>query len=677
MSDTKNNRIEPGENAGADGIKLGFEVSQLILDSSPNAIIVMDADKNFIDCSSAALKLFGITEKSEHLQNPFLFCAPIQPNGMFAGHAARDITQQALDSGVAVADWMFRDKNGGNIPAEVTMKKIMTGDSYLMILYVRDLRAEIEAQSAVKEITELNRIMIDSAPICCVFFDDGFNVVNCNPAALSLFGIPTIDAFIKTFFKHSPEHQPDGRLSTDAYKVHMQNAFNGGHTNFEWDHLTSDGEALPVEATFVRVEYERSYRIAGYFRDLRGQRAVFEEMQRAERKLREAKDLAESSAKTKSEFLANMSHEVRTPMNGIIGVTNLALRNVTSDIQRGYLEKIDQSAKSLLRILDDILDFSKIEAGRVEIEYAEFSIHNVLEDIYNITSVSVLNKGIGMTVNISEDIDFNVIGDSLRLQQVLLNLISNAIKFTEKGSVKVDVSIAHSENDTAQLLFSVKDTGIGMTEEQMSRIFEAFGQADTSTTREYGGTGLGLAISKSLVHLLGGRIWVESTPGVGSTFFFTATFKTVESDGTAAVQRQTEDEFQVPDNIKGSRVLLAEDNEINRFIANELLTTAGFLLDSAENGAQAVEMVQSQTYDIILMDIQMPEMDGFTATKIIRSMHEFDHLPILAMTANAMQGDREKSLEAGMDDHITKPLMPQVMFKKICHWIEAGRSPEG
>ena len=644
-------------------------LSRLILDTNPLAITVLDQDFEFIDCNEAALRLFEASSKSEYLQNHFMFMPPIQPSGMFSGDAAREIVSDLLNTGEVIAHWLYKNKSGGIIPCEITLRMIHIDDTNLIILYTRDLRDEIEAQAQVREVTERNRIMIDASPICFVFFDDSFQVVDCNPAALSLFGMPDIETFADKFFALCPDCQDDGIASFDGYREIMQKTFNGGQMNFEWNHLTANGELLPVDTTFVRVEYKGSYRIAGYLRDLREHNAVLEEMQRAERKLREAKELAEDSARTKSEFLANMSHEIRTPMNGIIGITNLALRNETSDTQRDYLEKIDQSAKSLLRILDDILDFSKIEAGRLEIEQAEFRIDAVLNDIRNITAYAILQKGIEFSVNTPEELTYSVIGDSLRLKQVLLNITSNAIKFTEKGGVTISVEITDRKEDTVALLFSITDSGIGMTEVQVSRVFAAFGQADTSTSRKYGGTGLGLAISKSLVELMGGRIWLESEPGVGTTFRFTAEFEIAFFDGTQPEAVSDSDDYIIPEQLIGSKLLLVEDNEINRLIATELLGSAGFEIDIAVNGLEAVHMVEKNKYDLILMDVQMPEMDGFESTRIIRSDSRNDEIPIIAMTANAMQGDREKSLESGMDDHITKPLMPRTLMETICNWL--------
>jgi len=653
-------------------------LSQLILDSNPLAVTVLDDKMNFIDCNGAALQLFEISDSRELLNNFFLFSEPIQPNGMFAGNLAREYVRQALETGEFTAQWMHKTKSGAPIPCELILKRIDYDDTYIIITYVRDLRAEVEAQAAVREVTERNKLMIDATPIGFVFFDDEFNVVDCNQAALSLFGVANIQSFIDLFFKLSPEYQNDGILSSDGYKTNMQKAFNDGRLIFEWDHLTASGENLPVEVTFVRVEYNRSYRIAGYFRDLREYRAMLKEMQLAEQKLREAKELAEESTKIKSEFLANMSHEIRTPMNGILGITGLAMKNEKSEEQKEYLTKIDQSARSLLRILNDILDFSKIEAGKLAIEKTEFRIDSVLNEIHNILAFSISQKGIELIINISDKINFNIVGDSLRLQQVILNITSNAIKFTHEGYVTVSVEVIETHENIAELLFAIKDTGIGMTKEQCSKVFGAFDQADSSTTRKYGGTGLGLAISKSLIELMDGHIWVESEPNVGTTFFFTAKFEFKEARGQRELSDIDEDYqggdvYVIPEELSGARLLIVEDNEINQLIASEYLKEAGFTYDIANNGVEAVKMIELNDYRLILMDIQMPEMDGLTATSIIRANSKFENIPIIAMTANAMQGDRERSLSAGMDDHITKPFIPKLMLDTICYWLSNSR----
>ena len=671
MTDAMDDITKPDRLSDSQGPVAGSSMAQMILDSCPLAVFVLSPENSIIECNEAALRLLDAPSKKELSGNHFFYTMPIQPNGKFAGEYARELVSEAVEKGEVVAEWIYRNTSGDPVPSELTLKRIDVGDSYIVINYVRDLRAEFEVQAAVKEITERNKIMIDVTPICFVFFDDAFTVVDCNPAALSLFGMPTTKAFADDFFSLCPEYQSDGKLSADGYKEKMQNAFNSGELVFEWEHLTAAGDLLPVEVTFIRVEFKGSYRLAGYFRDLREQRAVMEEMQRAEQKSRDARELAEDSARIKSEFLANMSHEIRTPMNGIIGITNLAIKNDKSGKQLEYLSKIEQSAKSLLRIIDDILDFSKIEAGRLEIEKSEFCVRSFINDIRNIQSFFASEKGLELIINISEEIDFNVIGDSLRLQQVMLNILSNAIKFTHEGHIAISVGVAERNSDTATLVFAIKDTGIGMTWEQASKVFDAFNQADSSTTRKYGGTGLGLAISKRLVELMGGRIWLDSSPGVGTTFFFTTVFETVEARDLSTAVDYDVSKFVIPPESLGARILLVEDNEINQIIAFELLCEAGFSVEVADNGKQAVDKVTQNEYDIILMDLQMPEMDGFTATNILRSNEEHQNIPIVAMTANAMQGDREKSIQAGMVDHITKPLNPKILLETVCRWLSA------
>jgi len=655
--------------------KLGSRAtfSSVMFNSNPLASMIINRDYQLIDCNDTAMRVIGVSKKEEFFDKLFMFTSPIQPNGMFSGEYARELVSTAFKTGEASARWIFRGKDGTLIPSGALFRRIDIEGESIVIIYIRDLREEIEAQAEIKEITDRNEIMINMTPIGFVFFDDEFNIVNCNPAALSLFGVSTQEEFINNFFALSPKYQKDGGLSTDDFRERMQKAFSYGQLKFEWEHLTANGLNLPVEVTLVRVEYKGSYRLAGYVRDLREQKAVIAEMELAEQKLREAKDLAEESARIKSEFLANMSHEIRTPMNGIIGITNLALRNEKSEQQRSYLTKIDQSAKWLLRIIGDILDFSKIEAQKLELEMSEFRIESVIKEVTNIIAFNAMQKAIDIETNISDKIKFNLIGDYYRLEQVLLNISSNAVKFTNEGNVAISVDVNEINGSNVKLLFSIKDTGIGMSDKQKEKIFETFRQADSSTTRIYGGTGLGLAICKSLLELMGGEIWVESTPGVGTTFYFTACFETAKERELESDAHRLDEEYIVADELRGAHILLAEDNEINSLIAVELLTTAGFTVDVAENGTIAVELVKKNKYDLVLMDIQMPETDGFTATKIIRSSKKYAGLPIIAMTANAMRGDREKSLQAGMNDHITKPVIPYDMLQTICHWLKESK----
>ncbi|MEO5376318.1 MAG: response regulator [Magnetococcus sp. DMHC-6] len=491
---------------------------------------------------------------------------------------------------------------------------------------------------------------------------------------------------------------------------------------------------------------------------------------------------------TKSAFLANMSHEIRTPMNAIIGLTDLALQLTDSSPKmRDYLEKITSSSRSLLRIINDILDFSKIEAGKLELELIEFRLDQLLDNLVEMFRKKILEKKIELIIHLSVQTPLVLIGESLRLEQILMNLLSNAIKFTQVGEIEISVTVDTKKEDQVMLAFVVRDTGIGMTGEQMEQLFQPFVQADGSTTRKYGGTGLGLTISKRLVELLNGRIWVNSQPNQGSTFYVTLPFKWVahhpkdfaflpnikksrvlvvnrhllsrqgvmaalesfgfEVIGVSSAQEALEVIEQSPigvvlldenltlpkmsqkipiihlktelvqtlelgsdlilpkpinraellklvchslgiklkkeikkgqeafntDQIKaqlaGTHLLLVEDNAINRQVAREILEGIGLKISQAENGQEAVEMVAAQTFNAILMDIHMPIMDGYTATQEIRTRLGQKEIPIIAMTANAMVGDREKSLASGMNDHITKPIVKKDLYHVLLQWI--------
>jgi Signal transduction histidine kinase len=377
---------------------------------------------------------------------------------------------------------------------------------------------------------------------------------------------------------------------------------------------------------------------------------------------------AETATKAKSEFLARMSHEIRTPMNGIIGMTYLAMRDNPDPKQMDYLRRIDSAAKTLLGVINDILDFSKMEAQKMELNFSTFRVSRVLWSIYDMLSVKTEEKGLAIDIALNDDVPDIIESDSLRLAQVCLNLCSNAVKFTEHGSIFVVVSLKSREEDELVLQFEVKDSGIGMTPKQQECIFESFAQADGSTTRKYGGTGLGLAICKSLTRMLGGDIWVESTLGEGSSFFFTIRAK-------VGNEQDLEEEADMPAlgehaAVPELNILLAEDNEINQVIAIEILQDMGVTVTLAVNGEDALEKWKVQDYDLVLMDIQMPTMDGLTAARHIRESDTSRGaiVPIIAMTANAMTGDREKSLAAGMDDHITKPLDIEELRNALVIW---------
>jgi PAS domain S-box-containing protein len=400
-----------------------------------------------------------------------------------------------------------------------------------------------------------------------------------------------------------------------------------------------------------------------------------------------ARDAAEAANRAKSEFLANMSHEIRTPMNGIIGMTDLALDTTLTAYQADCLKTVRISAESLMTILNDVLDFSKIESRKLTLEAVRFVLADVIGEALKPLGVSAGQKGIKLLCDVAPDLPASVVGDPVRLKQVVINLIGNAIKFTDQGEVVLSIREESRSEDSIRVHFSVRDTGIGIPADKHAAIFEAFHQADGSTTRRFGGTGLGLTISSTLVALMDGRIWVESEPGVGSAFHFTAAFKrAVEGDAVVDETRLASscvlilddhvDRAQTPpvpsaeprsSAVRPASVLVAEDNVVNQRVVSGLLSRRGHRVVIVSDGQEAVAATGREPFDIVLMDVQMPGMGGFEATAAIRDREREtgQHLRIVAMTAHAMNGDRERCLAAGMDGYLSKPIDSKLLFESV------------
>ena len=399
-----------------------------------------------------------------------------------------------------------------------------------------------------------------------------------------------------------------------------------------------------------------------------------EESVRHNLELQQAKAVAEAATKAKSEFLANMSHEIRTPMNAAMGMLYLLQQTPLSDKQKNYLDKAQSATNSLLRIINDILDFSKIEAGKLEMESVPFRLDTVLDLLTDVAAAALHDKPVKLRIITAPDLPVNFIGDPFRLGQVLINLTNNAIKFTNAGEITVKVEAAGRSESGVELCFSVQDTGIGMSTEQQAKLFRAFTQADTSTTRNYGGTGLGLTISKQLVELMGGKLTVISEEGKGSTFSFSVRLGCLSAEESAAMPVAAQEKQREENrSFAGVKVLLVEDNLLNQEVAREILQGRGVTVDLAGNGLDAVARVihSGVTYDAVFMDVQMPVMDGLEATRRIRTHHNFDSLPIIAMTASAMASDRLLCLQAGMNDQVNKPIDVPELFTTLRRWVRA------
>jgi two-component system sensor histidine kinase/response regulator len=684
-------------------------------------------------------------------------------------------------------DYIFKPIN-----SEILKSKVKV---YLDLYVQREELLKI--QGALEDAQTRLRTILDNVLDGIIMIDGSGTVISINPAVVKMFGYEGGDILGRNIKMLMPG---PNRSSHDGYLARYEStgtppAIGVGR---ELEGLTKAGLTFPMELTVTEVSFHGQRMFVGLIRDIT-------ERKRAEDMSRQAKAAAEAANRTKSDFLANMSHEIRTPLNAILGMTYLAQRANPAPRQQTYLTKIGIAGQSLLGIVNDILDFSKIEAGKLEAEHIVFSLDEVLRNVVDIVGQKAEEKGIAIVCAVRREAPRSLIGDPLRLGQILINLVHNAIKFSDKGEIVVGVTEEDLTLDKARLAFSVHDHGIGMSAEQVANLFQCFNQADTSFTRRYGGTGLGLAISKQLCELMGGTISVESELGKGSTFLFSLNFaiateeqflarksqekplkrsvlivddsemartlllgmvqtngflaRAVSSgeealsalvhgcqvgqpfdlvlmdwrlpgiDGIEASRRVKQhptltpipailmisafesedvmrglkepsfDAFLVkpiteavlmrtiasmcgesiegpasglqPSELTGRRVLVVEDNEINRDLASELLSDLGIRTAIAINGRQGVDQVLAQPFDLVLMDIQMPVIDGLAATRLIRADVRFQHLSIIAMTAHAMRGDRERSLDAGMNDHLTKPINPDSLSAMLCRWMPA------
>ena len=771
------------------------------VEQSPASVVITDTEGVIEYVNPEFSRVSGYTFEEALGQNPRVIKSGEHPPEFYS-----ELWSTIKDGRIWNGEFVNRKKSGELYWENASISPILddSGRIVRFLAVKQDISDRKKAEQALKESEKQLQTIFDNSPAGVVHYDEKGVIVGCNEQAAVILG-----ATREKLIGFDTMQQLTNKNLIQA----IRDALGGETSSFEGNYTSiTGGRTAFLKFIFNPVNPDsHPTEVIGTVEDIT-------ERKQAEQEIVQAKQKAEEAARTKSDFLANMSHEIRTPMNAVIGMAHLALRTDLTPKQHDYLKKIETAAQSLLGIINDILDFSKIEAGKLDMEIIEFDLNETLANLAEMIKVKGREKeNLEVLFRTAPNTPRFLIGDPLRLNQVLLNLCSNAVKFTDEGEIVVSVEPIETLDGKTRLRFTVRDTGIGMTEEQEARLFHAFSQADTSTTRKYGGTGLGLTISKRLVELMNGDIWVQSQIGEGSTFTFTAVFKvgegledkphpsdeeligmrvmaaddnatsrqifeemltslsfrpTVASNGREALEEclkaQNDDPFKlvlmdwkmpVMDGIqatmelhrlmeppqrpkiimitayaedeaqaeaartqidgllikpisnsslfdaiaaifgktapqkrsldgdetlsellapiRGARVLLVEDNEINQQVAREILEMAGFKVSIAGNGSEAVRMAEANRFDVILMDIQMPIMDGMEAAGAIRKSNnaQVGRTPIIAMTAHAMTGDKEKSLAAGMNDHVTKPLDTKELFRTMARWIKLDHEP--
>ena len=655
-----------------------------IFEDAYDAILLLDQDR-FLDGNKRSLQLFGFSSEDEfyasHLTD---LSPPLQPDRSDSTVVLREHFQKTLETGFDRFEWVFqRYRSGEQFHADVTISRFSLEGKTILQATVRDITEKKRSEEALKESRQQLEQIINFLPDAILIIDMEGRVKVWNQAMEQMTGVRASDIVGKGNYEYALPFYGKRRPVMVDFMLSSEREFP-----YLYDIIQKDINRLTAETWVPVLQGEKRYLyvLATPLYDTNGNLAGSIESMRditdrkqIELNLLYAMESAEAATRAKSDFLANMSHEIRTPMNGIIGYTDLALKTDLSAKQYEYLHMIETSAKSLLEIIDDILDFSKIESGRLEMEVTEFRLDGVMNHLVQLHSVASANKGIELLVSIAPDVPRALMGDPLRLGQVLANLANNAVKFTEVGQILINVELESRDDRKCVIQFSVRDTGIGMTEEQVAKLFHAFSQADVSITRRYGGTGLGLVISKRLVEMMNGDIHVESLFGVGSTFIFTATFALpLEEQGIGRIKPRemfrtkepySDDIRNTLEPTKKNRVLLVEDNIINKRLAIEIMHGFGMFVEVADNGQEAVEAVSKSEYDLVLMDVQMPVMGGYEATRLIRGNARFASLPIVAMTANAMKGAEEECLAAGMNDYVSKPIDSDRLFRVLNRWL--------
>jgi PAS domain S-box-containing protein len=543
-------------------------------------------------------------------------------------------------------------------------------------LYLIGVSIDITERKQAEEVLKLHKLVIDTAMDGFWMVDMTGNVRGANDAYAKMSGY-SVDELLNMHISKLEVNES----TEQEVGAHLEKIIAQGFDKFETHHRRKDGQEIDVEVSAMFIPESQSF--FGFLRDITERKQAERELRELNERLEErveqrtleltqAKQLAESANQAKSEFLANMSHEIRTPMNSILGMAHLAQNREIDPKNRDYLEKIHSSGEHLLGIIDDILDFSRLDAGKLKINTADFNLGRVLENVNNLVAGKAAEKGLKLVFDIDADLNLNLCGDPLRLVQILVNYADNAIKFTKQGRIAIRTRKIEEDATSCLVRFEVQDNGIGMSEMEKAKLFQPFQQVDTSSTRQYGGAGLGLAICRQLAGMMqDGEVGVESALGQGSTFWFNV--RLYRAGQPFCTENESGTDVQ-PAAISGARILLAENNLFNQQVATEFLENAGATVCVAQNGKEAIDLLAHDRFDCVLMDIQMPVLDGFETTRLIRAAPALAGMPVIAMTANASEEDRKRCLAAGMNDFIGKPFKPDAFYAVIAKWL--ARQPQ-
>ncbi len=649
------------------------ETLRTVCNSALDAIVMMDGEGRAILWSPAAEQMFGYTS-AEMMGQPIHDL--LVPAGLRQRFRAHFPEFRKTGEGAAIGkalELTALGKDGTEFPVELSLAAVRKGPEWQAVGVIRNIAARKRAEEALRRSETKFRTLYESSTDAVMLLDtNGF--FDCNQAATAIFGCATREDFCSLHPADvSPPRQPCGTDSLALASQRIATAVEKGANRFEWLHKRADtGQTFPAEVLLSAMELNGRPVIQAVVRDITERRQAQERMGRYLQELEVAKERAEAATRAKSGFLSTMSHEIRTPLNGVIGMLQLLQTTDLSEEQRPYVEIAESSGRALLVLINDILDLSKIEARKIAIECRDFDLGRTVQEFIDVWRVQASAKGLAFSARVTPETPELLRGDPDRLRQILNNLASNAIKFTARGEVALRVELVSKDAGQATVRFALTDTGIGIRPDQAPALFAPFVQADASTTRKYGGTGLGLAISKQLVELMGGKIGLESREGEGSTFWFTAVFETRPEPAAApAVARaSTGRQRSAGERIdRGpARILIAEDNPTNQFVALAQLEKLGYKGRAVANGAEAVEALRQGGYDLVLMDCEMPAMDGYEATRRIRASPH-PHVPIIAVTAHAMSGGREKCTQAGMDDFLPKPVELDRLAELLAKWL--------